>query len=236
MIFCIAAAWAVARLRSPQARAQLVALTASEAPNLRALGAIGLGLLGDKGSVPILRRMAASGESGNLARAAAARALGLVGARGESETLAELARSPDTVLRASALVTLGCLEIPDAASAIADALVSPDAGLRAAAGSAIGIDRAAAAIAPVAVAAREVEGVAGPFGGDLERCASAEANLAAGQQDVHCSVGRRGAARVILGRKRFARQRAQTFVTLEDRGEHALKGVPDSWRLYAVVP
>jgi tetratricopeptide (TPR) repeat protein len=132
----VAAAWAVARLRSPQARAQLVALTASEAPNLRALGALGLGLLGDKGSVPILKRLAASGESGNLARAAAARALGLVGARAESETLAELARSPDATLRAAALTTLGCLEIPDAASAIADALVSPDASLRAAAGTA----------------------------------------------------------------------------------------------------
>lgn len=132
----VAAAWAVARLRSPQARAQLIALTASDAPNLRALGAIGLGLLGDKSAVPVLRRLATSGESGNVARAAAARALGLLGARAESETLAELARSPDATLRAAALTTLGCLEIPDAASAIADALVSPDASLRAAAGTA----------------------------------------------------------------------------------------------------
>ena len=132
----VAAAWAVAKLRSPKARAELVALTASEAPNLRALGALGLGLLGDKGSVSTLKRMAASGESGNVARAAAARALGLLGAKSESETLAELARSPDGVLRGSALTTLGCLRIPEAASAIADALVSPDAQLRTAAGTA----------------------------------------------------------------------------------------------------
>ena len=132
----VAAAWAVARLRSPQAKAELVALTASEAPNLRALGALGLGLLGDRSAIPTLKRLAASGESGNVARAAAARALGLLGAKGESETLAELARSPDSTLRASALTTLGCLKIPEAASAIADALVSPDAQLRTAAGTA----------------------------------------------------------------------------------------------------
>ncbi|HVR19525.1 MAG TPA: HEAT repeat domain-containing protein, partial [Polyangiaceae bacterium] len=132
----VAAAWAVARLRSPQAKAELIALTGSEAPNLRALGALGLGLLGDKSTIPTLRKLAASGESGNVARAAAARALGLLGARGESETLAELARSPDPTLRASALTTLGCLKIPEAASAIADALVSPDAQLRSAAGTA----------------------------------------------------------------------------------------------------
>jgi tetratricopeptide (TPR) repeat protein len=132
----VAAAWAVARLRSPRAKPELYALANSEAPNLRALGAIGLGLLGDKSAVPVLKRMAASGESGNVARAAAARSLGLLGARGESETLAELARSPDPTLRASALTTLGCLKIPEAASAIADALVSPVAELRTAAGTA----------------------------------------------------------------------------------------------------
>jgi HEAT repeat protein/tetratricopeptide (TPR) repeat protein len=132
----VAAAWAVARLRSPQARAQLVALTTSEAPSLRALGALGLGLLGDKGSIPTLKRLAASGESGNVARAAAARALGLLGARSESETLAELARSPDSTVRGAALTTLGCLKIGEAESAIADALVSPDAPLRTAAGTA----------------------------------------------------------------------------------------------------
>ncbi len=130
----VAAAWAVARLRSPTARSELLGLMASEAPNLRALGALGLGLLGDRSSVPALARLAASGESGNLARAAAARALGFLGARGESEMLAELARSPDATLRSSALVTLACLRVPDARGLIADALVSPEAPLRNAAG------------------------------------------------------------------------------------------------------
>jgi HEAT repeat protein len=60
----------------------------------------------------------------------------LLGARAESETLAELARSPDPTLRGAALTTLGCLAITGASGAIADALVGPDVALRTAAATA----------------------------------------------------------------------------------------------------
>jgi HEAT repeat protein len=81
----------------------------------------------------MLARVARSGESGNVARAAAVRAIGMLGARGENEVLAELSRAPDRTLRASAVLALAELRAPEAPDAIAEALIDQDPELRSAA-------------------------------------------------------------------------------------------------------
>ncbi|HEY3498684.1 MAG TPA: tetratricopeptide repeat protein, partial [Polyangiaceae bacterium] len=134
----VAAAWSVARLATPNARPLLTNLLQAEAPGLRALGAVGLGILRDRSAEPLLARVLHAGDSGNLARAAAARALGMLGARGESELLAELSRAPDPTLRHSALFALTELGAKEAPGAIADALVDPEPRLREFAAAAAG--------------------------------------------------------------------------------------------------
>jgi tetratricopeptide (TPR) repeat protein len=126
----VAAAWAVARMGSPKARPLLARLLASEAPSLRALAALGLGILHDTSATPELARLVGSADAGNLARAAAARALGMLNARGEIEAISALARAASPELRGSALLALAELKAPDATSAFADASVDPDPALR----------------------------------------------------------------------------------------------------------
>jgi tetratricopeptide (TPR) repeat protein/HEAT repeat protein len=132
----LAAAWGVARLGAPRARPLLARLLATETPSLRALGALGLGLLRDTSAVPELSRLLASADAGHVARAAAARALGMLGAKSEIEAISALARSASPEVRAGALLALAELKAPDAAGALADALVDPDPALRAVAASA----------------------------------------------------------------------------------------------------
>src|SRR5262249_53629775 len=55
----IAAAWAIARLESPQARPLLSKMLASDAPSVRALGAVGLGLLKNRADARPLGAIAA---------------------------------------------------------------------------------------------------------------------------------------------------------------------------------
>ncbi|HEV8246905.1 MAG TPA: tetratricopeptide repeat protein, partial [Polyangiaceae bacterium] len=102
----LAAAYSAARLRKPAARPLLLSLLSSEAPSLRALGALGLGALDDRRSVRDLSKLARAGDAGPLVRAAAAYALGALGARGEASVLAELSDAPDPTLRATALIAL----------------------------------------------------------------------------------------------------------------------------------
>jgi cellulose synthase operon protein C len=134
----VAAAWCVARLGSPQARPLLVSLTQTDAPSLRALGALGLGVLRDASAVPLVAKLARSADAGNVTRAAAARALAMLGAKGEREVLAELARAPDRALRESGILALAELAAPEAPDAVAEALLDADADLRAVAALAAG--------------------------------------------------------------------------------------------------
>jgi HEAT repeat protein len=83
-----------------------------------------------------LARVLGAADAGNLARAAAARALGMLGARSEAEAISALARSSSADARAGALFALAELKAPDAAGSIADALVDPDPALREAAAAA----------------------------------------------------------------------------------------------------
>jgi len=126
----VAAAWGVARLGTRAARPVLLRLLATETPSLRALGALGLGLLHDGSAIAELRRVLGSADAGNLARAAAARALGMLGAKSEIESLSALARSSSSDLRGAALLALAELKAPDCAGVLADALVDPEPSLR----------------------------------------------------------------------------------------------------------
>jgi HEAT repeat protein len=126
----IAAAWGVARLRSPRARPLLANMLQSDAPSVRALGAVGLGLTGIRGDTRTLGEMAASSEEEPVVRAAAVFALGAFGGTDSSEVLSGLADAPDPLLRGAAVLALARLRGEGAKRVIAGALVSSDAALR----------------------------------------------------------------------------------------------------------
>ncbi|MEZ4220701.1 MAG: HEAT repeat domain-containing protein [Polyangiaceae bacterium] len=134
----LAAAWGVARLRHPSARGLLTQMLSSEAPSIRALGALGLGLAKDTKAKSALMNVARSLEAGAIPRAAAAFALGELGQADAVGVLTELSEASDPLVRATALVALSRLGAASAPRAIADALVSDntemmDAGIAAAA-------------------------------------------------------------------------------------------------------
>ena len=99
---------------------------------MRALAVLGLGLAHDKGATAEIAAIARGVDSGNVARAAAAYALGELGADGEAATLLSLAQGTDPLPRQMALVALarmgvGRAEPPGgraALAAMADAVFS----------------------------------------------------------------------------------------------------------------
>jgi len=129
----VAAAWAVAQMRSPKASPLLARLLESDAPTIRAFGALGLGWGGQKGAAKRLAEVATSLDAGPLPRAAAAFALGELDAKGYAPTLAQLAEASDPTVRGTAIVALARLGAASALRSIAEALVSPDAELQQAA-------------------------------------------------------------------------------------------------------
>jgi HEAT repeat protein len=126
----VAAGWSVARLGDKRAAPLLSKLLSKGSPELKALAAIGLGLLHEKKSTAELSTLARSVEAGNVARAAAAFALGELGAKDAATTLLTLAQGTDTLPRQSALIALGRLTSDTAASVIADGVLSADPALR----------------------------------------------------------------------------------------------------------
>jgi tetratricopeptide (TPR) repeat protein len=132
----VAAAWGVANMQSPKAGALLRGLVASDAPSMRALGALGLGMLGDRSSAKRLTETVDSLDAGPLPRAAAAFALGDLGEKTAIDALARAAEASDVTVRAAALLALARLGASAARQAISEALVSPEAELRAAAAAA----------------------------------------------------------------------------------------------------
>lgn len=129
----VAAAWSVARMQSPQARALLGKMLKSDSPSLRALGAIGIGLLKDRRAGAELGEIARSVDAGGLPRAAAAFALGEIGDKSQADTLAQLAESSDAGARGAAVIALARLGASGAPRVIAEALVSGDPALATAA-------------------------------------------------------------------------------------------------------
>lgn len=132
----VAAAWAVARLRTPAAFALLGKLVDSDAPSIRALGALGLGLGGAPRATKTLGALASSLDAGPLPRAAAAFALGELHDRASSETLTQLAEASDVTVRGAAILALARLGAETASRTIAEALTSAEPELQRAAAAA----------------------------------------------------------------------------------------------------
>lgn len=128
----VAAAFAVVRMKSEATRPLLGKLLRSDSPSIRALAALGLGLLGGRGPVKELAQAARSQELGTLPRAAAAFALGELSAHTETDALMGLVEASDASVRAQALLALARLDNSAAPRVIADALVSQDPELQAA--------------------------------------------------------------------------------------------------------
>jgi len=122
----VAAAASVARMAHRRALPLLVKLIASEAPSIRALGALGLGMLKANQHASLLQSVAKALDAGPVPRAAAAHALGELQYKGAAETLAQLAESSDPLIRGQATIALARLGASTAPSTIAQNLVSTD--------------------------------------------------------------------------------------------------------------
>jgi tetratricopeptide (TPR) repeat protein/HEAT repeat protein len=126
----VAAAYGLATMRSPAAQPLLTELLASDAPTVKALAVLGLGLAGDKRSTGRIADIARAADVGPLPRATAAFALGQLGASSETETLTQLTQSTDSSVRAAAVLALARLRAPNASRVAAEALVSGDQELQ----------------------------------------------------------------------------------------------------------
>ncbi len=118
----VAASWGVARMPDKRAIPLLREISKRGSPEMRAFAVLGLGFLRDRGSIGDIVRSAKSLDSGNVTRAAAAYALGELGAESEAATLTVIAEGSDALPREMALVALARLgSAPSAVGAMADA-------------------------------------------------------------------------------------------------------------------
>jgi tetratricopeptide (TPR) repeat protein/HEAT repeat protein len=105
----VAAAWGVARMKSPKAEGLLTTLLSSGSPEIRGLAAIGLGLSKNKKHADTLANLARSPEAGPLARAAAAHALGELAHEPTRALLLALSDSAELQVKSAALLALSRL-------------------------------------------------------------------------------------------------------------------------------
>jgi tetratricopeptide (TPR) repeat protein len=122
----LAAVWSVARMRAPRAEKLLGELANSDAPDVSALGVVGLGLLGSRSGAAIATKILRQGEASPLPRAAAAFTLAELNQKSEESTLVELTEAPDPTLASLAVLSLARVGSPRAPRAIADRLTSSD--------------------------------------------------------------------------------------------------------------
>jgi tetratricopeptide (TPR) repeat protein/HEAT repeat protein len=122
----LAAVWSVARMHSPRAERLLTQLANSDAPDVSALGIVGLGVLGSRNGGPLASKVLRQGEAGPLPRAAAAFTLAELAQKADESLLAELSEAPDPTLAATAVLSLARLGSARAPRVIADALTSSD--------------------------------------------------------------------------------------------------------------
>ncbi len=102
-----AASWAVAKLGDKRAIPLLRRIAQNGTSDMRAFAVLGLGILKDRSSVPLLGQTARSVDTGGpVARAAAAYALGEIGAESEATTLVTLAEGTDALPRQMAILAL----------------------------------------------------------------------------------------------------------------------------------
>ena len=132
----LAAVWSVARLRAPRAEHLLTQLANSDAPEVSALGIIGLSLLGVRAGAAEANRVLGEAEAGPLPRAAAAFAVAEFAQKSQENLLSELSEANDPSLSALAVLGLARLNSAHAQRAIADALCSSEGVLSRASGDA----------------------------------------------------------------------------------------------------
>jgi len=105
-----AASWSVAKLGDKRALPLLRRIVQNGTPDMRAFAVLGLGALKDKSSVPLVAQTARALEVGTSARAAAAYALGELGADGEATALVTLAAEGESAVpRQMAILALARL-------------------------------------------------------------------------------------------------------------------------------
>jgi cellulose synthase operon protein C len=129
-----AASWSLANLGDKRAVPLLKKVATNGTPDMRAFAVLGLGAQKDRGSVPLVAQTARSLEAGTPARAAAAYALGEMGAESETTSLVTIAEGTDALPRQMAILALARMgahrgEPPGgkaALSAIADAVFAGD--------------------------------------------------------------------------------------------------------------
>ncbi len=102
----VAAVWGLARMGDAKALPVLRRVARVGTPPMRALAVLGLGVAHDAASVGDVASLASSVDSGNVARAAAAYALGEMGAQSQVPALLELAEESDALPRSLAVVAL----------------------------------------------------------------------------------------------------------------------------------
>jgi tetratricopeptide (TPR) repeat protein len=102
----VAAAWGLARMHDTTALPVLRRIARDGTPSMRALAVLGLGMAHDKTSVTEVAGIAGSVDSGNVARAAAAYALGDLDAEAQVPMLLALAEESDALPRRMALLAL----------------------------------------------------------------------------------------------------------------------------------
>ena len=131
----VAATWALAKLGDKKAIPLLRKVAQGGTPDMRAFAVLGLGALKDKTSTALLSATARSLDAGTVARAAAAYALGELGADTETTTLVTLAEGTDALPREMAILALARMGMAKgeaaggkaALAAMADAVFSGDA-------------------------------------------------------------------------------------------------------------
>jgi tetratricopeptide (TPR) repeat protein/HEAT repeat protein len=102
----VAAVWGLARMHNASALPLLRRVARGGTPAMRAVAALGLGMARDRGSIEDVSAIAASVDAGNVARAAAAYALGDLDAQAQVPTLLEIAQGGEALPRRMALVAL----------------------------------------------------------------------------------------------------------------------------------
>ncbi len=101
-----AASWAVAKLGDRRAVPLLRKIAQNGTPDMRAFAVLGLGALKDKSSLTLVAQTSRSLDAGTSARAAAAYALGEMGAESETTSLVAIAEGTDPLPRQMAILAL----------------------------------------------------------------------------------------------------------------------------------
>jgi tetratricopeptide (TPR) repeat protein len=149
----IAAVWGLAHLHDAASIPLLRRIVREGSMSAQAMAALGLGLAGDKGSISDLATLFGAADTGGVARAAAAYALGELDAQDRVDALLEAAADEAPIVRRMALVSLARMAerpamepawVPRAAAVMADAVFAgepdtprPDAPARTVARAAV---------------------------------------------------------------------------------------------------